>query len=245
MRPSEVGAGAAGPHPEPDLLALLALGEPVASGTTEHVEACPRCGAEVAGLTSVVVALRSAGPDRGLEAPSPEVWQSVQRELGLGEAAAPVDLAARRARRRWSTGVLLAASVAGVLVGSVASGLVRSDRSAPVASPPSVVASAQLAALPDHAGSGSAELVDTPTGTQLVLDVSGLSEGEGFYEVWLIDPETFAMVGLGALPGSRGTFPVPAGLDLSRYTIVDVSIEPYDGDPLHSKDSIVRGQLSS
>ena len=29
----------------------------------------------------------------------------------------------------------------------------------------------------------------------------------------------------------------------SRFTIVDVSIEPYDGNPAHSRDSQVRGVL--
>jgi hypothetical protein len=177
------------------------------------------------------------------------VWDAVRADLGddLSQASAPqpevVSLAARR-RGRWPTGLLVAASVAGVVVGSVATSLVSSEDAStpPVAAP---VATATLAALPDHAGTGSAEIVEGPDGPQLVLDVSGLSPGEGFYEVWLIDPETSAMVGLGALPGTRGTFPVPAGLDLSRYSLVDVSIEPYDGDPVHSTDSVVRGELSS
>jgi hypothetical protein len=38
---------------------------------------------------------------------------------------------------------------------------------------------------------------------------------------------------------------VPDGLDLTRYSLVDVSIEPYDGDPVHSRDSVVQGQLTT
>ena len=48
----------------------------------------------------------------------------------------------------------------------------------------------------------------------------------------------------GLLEGSEGTFPLPAGVDLSEYSVVDVSREPSDGDPAHSGDSIVRGALA-
>jgi len=30
---------------------------------------------------------------------------------------------------------------------------------------------------------------------------------------------------------------------VADYPLVDISIEPYDGNPTHSGDSIVRGQL--
>ena len=32
-------------------------------------------------------------------------------------------------------------------------------------------------------------------------------------------------------------------VDLARFSVVDVSAEPLDGDPTHSGDSIVRGAL--
>jgi len=35
-----------------------------------------------------------------------------------------------------------------------------------------------------------------------------------------------------------------ADVDLKNYVLVDVSQEPVDGDPNHSGDSIVRGELS-
>ena len=33
------------------------------------------------------------------------------------------------------------------------------------------------------------------------------------------------------------------GLDLAGYPIVDISLEPLDGDPVHSKVSLARGEL--
>ncbi len=54
------------------------------------------------------------------------------------------------------------------------------------------------------------------------------------------------MISLGALTaGSQGRFTIPAGTDLSVYTIVDVSVEPLDGDPAHSKESLLRGTLDA
>ena len=65
----------------------------------------------------------------------------------------------------------------------------------------------------------------------------------GYREVWLINADATALVSLGVLEGAQGTFPIPADVDLSEYVLVDISQEPADGDPTHSGDSIVRGEL--
>jgi len=144
----------------------------------------------------------------------------------------------------------VAASVAGLLVGGAATlaadTLVNDGAPAPVVAP-TPVAQTQLVALPNHRGQGEAEIVETAAGTELVVDVSGLGDGDGdgFLEVWLIDPDTLQMIGLGALTSDSGRFQVPDGLDLSQYRLVDVSLEPFDGDPVHSRDSVVRGELAT
>ena len=53
------------------------------------------------------------------------------------------------------------------------------------------------------------------------------------------------MVPLGVLRPGTQTFELPAGLDLGEYPIVDVSVEPLDGDPTHSGISVARGELES
>ncbi|MFG1817904.1 anti-sigma factor [Kribbella sp. NPDC049174] len=54
----------------------------------------------------------------------------------------------------------------------------------------------------------------------------------GFYEVWLINADGKRMVSLGVLdPCTGGTFQVPAELTSQDYQIVDVSLEPRDGNP--------------
>ena len=47
----------------------------------------------------------------------------------------------------------------------------------------------------------------------------------------------------GVLDGTDGVFAVPDDVDLAEYPLVDVSQEPFDDDPEHSGDSIVRGPL--
>jgi hypothetical protein len=107
------------------------------------------------------------------------------------------------------------------------------------------VAFTQLAPLPDKVGTGTAALDRKRGGGDLLtVDVSKVSSSSaGFLEVWLLAPDAKKMVSLGNLLGDRTTFTLPAGLDVAAYPVVDVSVEPYDGNPLHSGDSIVRGQL--
>ena len=73
----------------------------------------------------------------------------------------------------------------------------------------------------------------------------GAPTGEGFREVWLLKPDVSGLVSLGTLDGTSGRFDLPDGLDLSQYSVVDVSEEQFDGNPSHSGDSIVRGPLQA
>lgn len=250
-------------HLSEDELALRALGEPLPPASTEHLLTCQHCSAEFDAYTNVVNTARSIGPADAPSDPSPEVWARIRDELDLdkGEVEVsptpdtvavlhPAGTTSSTRQRRWPTSILIAASVAGVLAGGVlafgGSALVNDNPSPPIASPsPDVVGTASLVALPDHQGSGKAEIIQTSRGPELVVDVDSLTPSDGFYEVWLIDPKTFQMVGLGALNNNAGRFPIPDGLDLSKYRIIDVSIEPYDGNPLHSKNSVVRGEISA
>jgi anti-sigma-K factor RskA len=54
------------------------------------------------------------------------------------------------------------------------------------------------------------------------------------------------MYTLGVLPDNgRASYPLPPELagQPEGFTIVDVSIEPYDGKPAHSRESQVRGTV--
>jgi len=242
-------------HAPDDLLALHAMGDPLPEVMDRHVAACRHCQSELVQWAEIIATARLTTPEDAPGSPSSEVWQAITAELGLASTAESSTASAPLAqvvsidsgRRRWSTSWLVAASVAGIVGGALltAGGVALNGSEPPPVAAPPIVASTSLAALPKHEGDGKAEIVSTPGGKELVVDVSNLSPGEGFYEVWLIDPETFQMIGLGALSHDAGRFPIPDGLDLSQYTVVDVSLEPFDGDPVHSRDSVVRGELST
>lgn len=70
-------------HLDPDSISMAALGEQLHAAAEEHLAACASCAAEVADLGAVVVAARSGSLGADLEAPGPEVWAGVHRELGL------------------------------------------------------------------------------------------------------------------------------------------------------------------
>ncbi|MDT0164209.1 anti-sigma factor, partial [Actinotalea sp. AC32] len=106
-----------------------------------------------------------------------------------------------------------------------------------------VLAEAALDPLPGWSAEGSARVEVADDGSrELVLTVDG-GDADGFREVWLIDRDVTKLVSLGVLEGGTGRFVLPADLDLGEYPVVDVSDEPFDGDPSHSSDSIVRGIL--
>lgn len=257
-------------HLDDETLAFFALGDASPDANQqEHLRACSRCAAEVESLTRLVSIGRTA---RGVDIVQPPatVWNGIHAELGLTDelAVAPrqrtstspvLDVAdvpgastqnpttaddrvavvtalpQRPATRWW---MIAAALVVGIAAGIIGSTLVsRPDE-------PQVLAEAVLEPFPDWPASGSARVEENADGSrEVVVDLSAPTGG--LREVWLIDPDTSGLVSLGLLSGTSGTFSIPADLDLSRYSVVDVSDEPDDGNPAHSGDSIVRGPLSS
>ncbi|WP_062077023.1 anti-sigma factor [Demequina globuliformis] len=155
---------------------------------------------------------------------------------------APADeLAARRERRTgpswWS---LVGAAAAGVVIGGVGVSMATTgtDRNA------DVVASAPLSQLQTESSAGTADLQVRDDGTQvLVVETDYEPQSDAYLEVWLIDEDIDGMVSLGHLTGDRTEFTLPEGFDVTMFPIVDISIEPTDGVPTHSGDSITRGKI--
>ena len=136
---------------------------------------------------------------------------------------------------------ILAASVAFVVaIGAGLWGVTNAVR-------PTAVAAASLTAFPAHPGAeGTATVLEDRDGpVRLPVEHDAAASSDGYREVWLIRSDASALVSLGILDGERGTFVVPEGIDLAEYSLVDVSVEPLDGDPAHSGDSIVRGELGA
>jgi Anti-sigma-K factor rskA len=259
-------------HCDEEELSLLALGEPGAAEAEQHLATCPLCSAQLSALRQVVTAARDAGPGSTRVAPPPALWHRIAAETGVGVSArheevlrhsqddAPPNVARQpNVTRRPSTrhrpnvrgadrpGLLLAAAclVIGLIAGGLGTWLVTGDRSSqsPAAQ---VVAETRLAGLAlAPSAIGEANVVTTPTGRRLDLDVQRLGTPQGFYEVWLIDPTVTKMVPIGVLSGSEGRFALPAGVDLSSYPLLDISIQPLNGDPKHSGRSVLRGTFKT
>ncbi|HSJ90573.1 MAG TPA: anti-sigma factor [Ilumatobacter sp.] len=178
--------------------------------------------------------------------PPPDVWAGIERQLA-DEPAPVVDLARRRAtttRAPWLLGV--AAALVLVVVG-VAVVMNRSTDEA-------VLATAELAhdaEAFDPLGAGAtatARLVERDGGFEIVLDDASFPtvDEDADLELWLIEADdTGAIVDVApvSLVSGPGSYTVPATLDVSTHRIVDISIEPRDGDDAHSGRSILRGTL--
>ena len=137
---------------------------------------------------------------------------------------------------------MVAAAAAGVVIGGVGVGLWMGRTGDNF----TVVASASLTNLSNDAPAGTARVEDQPDGVHvLVVDTKYSPPPGADLEVWLIDPKIEGMVSLGFLASSHAEFVIPAGYSASAYPIVDISVEPRDGVPTHSGDSITRGTLGS
>lgn len=238
-------------HLDPDVLTQYALGRPDSTGD-EHLSICARCQTDVDQLRAVVATARATTPEDRPEAPPPAVWDRVLAEIDADDDTRRrpgVTLLRRRRRETSRPGwpVTAAAAVVGLLagVGITVAALGESENPPVVAAPdqPSTIAQARLGGLGEARATGSARVVATGQGRRLVVDVDGLTAERGFYEVWLLDRTASKLVSLGVLSGGTASLPVPDELDLTRFPVVDVSLEPLDGDPAHSKNSVVRGSL--
>ncbi|MEH1028692.1 anti-sigma factor [Micromonospora profundi] len=176
-----------------------------------------------------------SGTTAGPEVPGAGSHRSEGRSSGRSRAR-------RRGWSRWAATAVTAAAAAAVgVVGTVS---VLRPNDPPPDPTPAVVAQAPLAAYGSTppTATGDARVLD---GGQLHLHVANLPSVPGYYEVWLINPTTMQMFSVGTLGGgSDALLPLPPNVDLSAYSVVDVSAEQYDNKPAHSGDSLLRGTLT-
>jgi hypothetical protein len=114
-----------------------------------------------------------------------------------------------------------------------------------LASTDTVISSAPLQALPDWSGAtGEVTLEEDATGGKyLVITMVTPRPVDGIQQVWLADSTATKMTPIGPLSQAGQRFPLPKDLDVSRFPLVDISVQQPGGDPAHSGDSIARGTL--
>lgn len=230
------------PHIDDDELSVIALGETSDVRDEAHLRDCPRCRSRLDQFAAVVAASRSITPADRPVAPPDAVWAGITAELGLDHAPAEVivlDEARRRRSPRWL--MLAAAAVVGLLAGSALTAVIVSggDSSA------DLVARTSLEPVADAQVTGTATVERAGESAVLRVAVPDLpAVPDGYYEVWMATPDAGTMVALGTLnPGSETVLPLPAGMQVTDFPLVDVSVEHFDGDPGHSAVSVVRGLL--
>lgn len=216
------------------------------SAEAAHLESCVDCQESVDEIRQTFALTGLSGPPSLADPPDP-VWHRIAE--ATAEPAAP-DIGPTAARRpdrvrRW---VAAAAAVAGLLVGAGATAIAFSatadDPVAPAPEKPRIVAAAALS-VPAGTGDavGTARLVQDGGRWTLLVDTRDLAQHGGYFEVWLLDA-TGRMYALGALPeGSTARLAIPDGISIAQFNIVDISAQEFNGDPSHSRDSVLRGTL--
>jgi hypothetical protein len=109
-----------------------------------------------------------------------------------------------------------------------------------------VLASATLDPLPGQEGQATVSVVDGAFGRTVEVTMDAEPPPGQLLEVWLLTEDRQHMVPIGVLePGAEGgSWEMPEGVTFSAYPVVDVSIEPDDGDPAHSGNIMMQGTLA-
>jgi anti-sigma-K factor RskA len=216
-------------HPYDNLPVLLfgELNRAELSVVSNHLATCDDCRRELAVLAAASASLRATA-------------RQGQTSVAPAPAVAPADRApgaARPARRR---GQLIGFAAALALVTAAVlwtGGLLRADRSA---------STIPLAGVGAVAASGQASMATDDSQREMTVtadDLPALRPGQ-YYEVWLLDPDAGTVFPVGILPpDGQASFTLPASV-VGRYQVIDVSLEADDGNPAHSKRSLVRGRYA-
>ncbi len=234
-------------HLHDELLAGLALGEPdrLRAGERAHLLVCRYCAGRLAELRALVTIGRFGEPGP-LRAPRPGLLAAIQAEVAAdpqppsaasssvhgSSLVSPAGSRARYGRRLVAAAAILAVALGGTF-------WYRSTEAE------QIVARATLSALPDKSGQGTAELTNRAGAQQLSINVTAPIPADAYEELWLINTDGKRMISLGVVPADgRATYVVPLSTGaLDGYTVVDISLEPYDGNAAHSRNSVLRGTL--
>lgn len=182
--------------------------------------------------------------------PPADLWAAIASRVAddaSGHDAPPVVLSMTDRRRPSVSRLpwLAAAAVAAIVAGGGAIWAAVRDTPADTLPSERLLATAELDQLePLGSTRASARLVDEGGRRHLVIDAQNMAappEGSE-YEVWLIDPEVTDPRSLGTVSGSDDIV-IPSSIDPAKYPIVDISLEPRDGDHQHSGHSLMRGTL--
>lgn len=237
-------------HPDPDVLALRALGEE--AGTDEdrrHLQGCEKCAVELSELRRVVSLGRSVDAGTEVVAPDPQVWARIQQELGLASAVSPAHLSVVSDDASSEPTAVASAGSGASSTGSTEDPFwaVVAAATGSSAGVPELVARATLE--PVHAdsydASGAAVLTTDALGRRILQVVLTAAPADvGVRYAWLArrDDPTQKQT-LGVLDGAYGVWTVDRSIDLEQYAILSIS-QQSAGDVEHSGVDLVQGALA-
>ncbi|MFE5515143.1 anti-sigma factor [Streptomyces sp. NPDC056529] len=244
-------------HTDEETLAMMALGEETDPWASLHLHECEHCRQEYDSLRRIVTTMKTPALTEHDLLPLPnDLWDSIAAELQIPDGQAPnrnplpvpaPDAASSAGRprmrvlRRMSRFTLVLAACAALFGAASGSALTWWLTRPDTPAVQSVADGKPLDSL-RPASAGYASLKDDIPRRSLEITVKGLPETTGYFEVWLMDRTHTKLVSMGVLgPDGHAVLPVPATIDLNEYSVVDVSVQAYNGKPDHSGDSIVRG----
>ena len=168
--------------------------------------------------------------------PPPELADAIIDDI---EAFQPPAERARWPRRALLAGLSMAAAVlvvVGVVTLSSESGGAQTE----------TIALAGTSLAPDAAA--TAELLDTPSGVAITLDIAELPPARKgfFYEAWVKGPNGSVAVGTFHFrDGQDPEEPIElwSGVDLAEYPTLTITLEPEDGNPASSGQVVLKGEI--
>lgn len=185
--------------------------------------------------------------DFDLVAPPSDVWTGIEAAIRTtDQVVVPIGAGRSRSSQRF---LAAAAAVAVVAAGAVVTSALIGGDDEPVLATAALAYDAESFDVAGEGASARAELIGRDGQFEIRIDDATLPDpGDEDLELWLLevgadgevlDVQPVALVD----PSSPGTYSVPTGLDPDVHSIVDISVEPRDGDVAHSGRSILRGAL--
>ncbi len=179
-----------------------------------------------------------------IESRSETAGSDEDRTVGRGRHLASRGHGGRKpARMAWRRGLVATAVLVAIGAG-VGAGIAIGRHSGAVAT--ASQSGAVLKAMPagPPTAHGTATVTQGEAGTTLSVAASHLPLRQGYYEVWLYNPQADKMIAVGTLgSGGDGVWTLASTIDLRSYSVVDVSAQDFDGNPAH-KDSVLQGPLT-
>jgi anti-sigma-K factor RskA len=197
---------------------------------------------------AIIAMARSVEPqDSDRIAPPTQVWHNILAELEVEVASQ--EAAARTQTRHpkteyWfsSTRLLSIAAATLLLVGAVIAIVNVSYDDSSLTEVASAVMTDEGLPVATSA-TANARFLCADESCFVQVDLTALPDaGADDLELWVINNDVSDMHSLGTVT-SDGRFSLPQGVTADDFPIVDISIEPRDGDPTHSGQSVLRGSF--